>query len=163
MSVTLPGPLVEVLGLVGLDWPETDEDKVFELGGKWIELWNTAQSFASDSDGAVQLAFAGNKNDAIEAVQAYWRDHGAPAVMEPGAQAPLILGVGMMIFGVFVIALKIIFVVQLVILAIQIAQAIATAAPTFGASLLQIPIFRQLTRIALDLAQGKVIEKVLLA
>jgi len=35
---------------------------------------------------------------------------------------------------------------QLAILAVEIAQAVATAAPTFGASLAEIPIFQQLTR-----------------
>lgn len=159
----LPGALVTVLGLVGLDWPESDEDKIFELGKKWLELSGAAQQFAADTDNLMQVVSTGNVNDAIDAVQAYWKEHGAPAVMEPGAHAPFILGVGMFIFGIFVIVLKIIFVVQLVILAIQIAQAIATAVATFGASLLQIPIFRQLTRMALDLATDKVIEKVLFA
>ena len=43
-------------------------------------------------------------------------------------------------------ALKVAVIAQLVILAAEIAQALATAVPTFGASLAEIPIFQQLTR-----------------
>ena len=46
---------------------------------------------------------------------------------------------------------------QLVILAIEIAQAIAAAGPTFGASLAEIPIFQQLTRTVV----GNLIQEVL--
>jgi SH3-like domain-containing protein len=40
--------------------------------------------------------------------------------------------------------------VQLIILAVQIAIAIAQAAVTFGASLLQVPIFQQLARTVIS-------------
>lgn len=55
-------------------------------------------------------------------------------------------GAGLMICAAIVLALKIAVIVQLTLLAIQIAQAIATAGPTFGASLLEIPVFQTLTR-----------------
>jgi hypothetical protein len=53
-----------------------------------------------------------------------------------------------------VLALKISVIVQLVMLAIQIAQAIATAVVTFGASLLEIPIFKMITSMILDQLLG---------
>lgn len=53
------------------------------------------------------------------------------------------------------------YVVQLVMLACQIAQAIATAAVTFGASLLQLPIFKTITGIIVDQLIGMAIEMVL--
>lgn len=58
----------------------------------------------------------------------------------------MIAGVGLMICAVIVLCLKIMVIVQLIILAVQIAMAIAQAAVTFGASLVQIPIFQQLAR-----------------
>ena len=45
-----------------------------------------------------------------------------------------------------VLALKIAVIVQLAILAFQVAQAIATAVVTFGASLAEIPIFQIISR-----------------
>lgn len=56
-----------------------------------------------------------------------------------------------MICAGIVLALKVNVIVQLTLLAIQIAQAIATAAVTFGASLLEIPIFKKIiTGVIID-------------
>jgi hypothetical protein len=60
-----------------------------------------------------------------------------------------------------VVALKIAVVVQLAMLAVEIAQAIATAVPTAGASLLEIPIFKKITDILLDQALDLAINSVL--
>jgi hypothetical protein len=49
-----------------------------------------------------------------------------------------------------VLALKINVIVQLIMLAIEIAEALATAAPTFGASLAEIPIFKEITQLIID-------------
>jgi hypothetical protein len=45
-------------------------------------------------------------------------------------------------------------IVQLVLLAIEVAQAIATAVATLGASLLEIPIFREITKLIVDQIVG---------
>jgi hypothetical protein len=55
-----------------------------------------------------------------------------------------------MICSGVVLALKINVVVQLTLLAIEIAQAITTAVATFGASLLEIPIFKSITGLILE-------------
>lgn len=60
-----------------------------------------------------------------------------------------------------VLALKINVIVQLSILVIEIVQAIATAAVTFGASLAEIPIFKKLTDIAINLILSQAIEALL--
>jgi hypothetical protein len=51
--------------------------------------------------------------------------------------------------------------VQLTLLAIQIAQAVATAAVTFGASLLEIPIFKLITGALIDQLLNMATEAVL--
>jgi hypothetical protein len=58
----------------------------------------------------------------------------------------VLTGTGLMICGAIVLALKVAVIAQLAILAAEIVQAVATAAPTFGASLAEIPVFQQLTR-----------------
>jgi hypothetical protein len=52
-------------------------------------------------------------------------------------------------------------IVQLIILAVQIAIAIAQAAVTFGASLVQIPIFQQLARTVVGNLFQKAVFKLL--
>jgi hypothetical protein len=75
--------------------------------------------------------------------------------------AAVLTGTGLIICGAIVLALKIAVIVQLVVLAIEIAQAIATAAVTFGASLLEIPIFQQLARTIVGNLVQEVIWKLL--
>ncbi|MEE3920570.1 hypothetical protein V2I01_27060 [Micromonospora sp. BRA006-A] len=58
----------------------------------------------------------------------------------------MLLGAGLIICAAIVLALKIAVIVQLAILAFEVAQAIATAVVTFGASLAEIPIFQIITR-----------------
>jgi hypothetical protein len=60
-----------------------------------------------------------------------------------------------------VLALKINVIVQLTILLIEIIQAIATAAPTFGASLLEIPVFKKITDMAINLIISQAMEAIL--
>lgn len=72
-----------------------------------------------------------------------------------------IIGIGLIVAAGVVLALKIQVIVQLVLLAIQIAQAIATAVATFGASLLEIPIFKMITGMIIDQLIGMATDAVL--
>ncbi|WP_433650306.1 hypothetical protein ACQP2C_28230 [Micromonospora zamorensis] len=71
------------------------------------------------------------------------------------------IGAGLMVCAGIVLALKINVIVQLTLLAIQIAQAVATAAVTFGASLLEIPIFKLITGALIDQLLNMATEAVL--
>ena len=75
--------------------------------------------------------------------------------------ANILRGLSLTIAAGVVLALKVQVIVQLVMLAFQIAQAIATAAVTFGASLVQIPIFKTITGIIVDQLIGMAIDMVL--
>ena len=75
-----------------------------------------------------------------------WREHGGTKNLDIAANAGLAFGLGLFVYAAIVLVLKINAIIQLVFLAIAIAQAIAMAAATFGASLLQIPIVRQIVK-----------------
>jgi hypothetical protein len=147
MGLTLPGELVTVLGMIGYDWPTSDEEKLFELGQAWVRFADDVGQAATDINGAAQQVWADNHGDAIDAFQRWWGGEGnAPASLANGATGATVIGAGLIICATVVLALKIQVIVQLVILAIQVAQAIATAVATFGASLLEIPIFKLITQ-----------------
>ena len=78
-----------------------------------------------------------------------------------GSTAATLVGTGMMIVSGIVLALKIQVIIQLVTLAIQIAQAIATAVVTFGASLAEIPIFQQISSKFVGMLIDQVITQLL--
>ncbi|MEU5876586.1 hypothetical protein [Spirillospora sp. NPDC047279] len=151
MGLQLPGELIGLLGMLGYTWPEADESKLFELGGAWMAYGGTVQGIVADADTAAQQVWSGNKGEDIDAFKEAWSGEDAPTEMlRTAATSSMVVGGVFFLCAGVVLALKINVIVQLVILAIQIAQAIATAAVTFGASLLEIPIFKEITGMIID-------------
>jgi hypothetical protein len=150
MGLQLPGELVYVLGLIGLNWPEADEEKLFELGQSWLDFAGELDRTAGDADRTAARVWSANSGAAITAFQQDWADRGPAASLRVGGEAATMFGAGLMIYAAIVLALKINVIVNLVVLAAEIAEAVATAGPTFGASLLEIPVFQQLTRMIVE-------------
>ncbi|WP_019632905.1 hypothetical protein [Actinomadura atramentaria] len=151
MGLQLPGELISLLGMLGYTWPEADETKLFQLGSTWMDFSGTVRSIASDIDGAAQRVPSSNQGDDIEAFQKAWSEDDAPAsILGDAAMGATAVGAAFLICAGVVLALKIQVIVQLVMLAIEIAQAAATAVATFGASLAEIPIFKEITGMIID-------------
>ncbi|MDG4821380.1 hypothetical protein O7635_05865 [Asanoa sp. WMMD1127] len=162
MGLQLPGELVSLLGLLGYTWPEADEEKLFEMAQHWLELSGTVQTITAAAQGHGAAVLAANSGQAIMAFEGRFTGQDAPVNnLADGATAAQGVGLGLMVAATVVLALKINVIVQLVILAIQIAQAIATAAVTFGASLAQIPIFKMITSLVLDQLFGLAMDALL--
>jgi hypothetical protein len=162
VGLQLPGELVSLLGMLGYTWPEADEEKLFEMAQHWLELAGTVRTISTEAQGHGAAVVAANTSEAIAAFQGRWTGQDAPINnLTDGATAAQGVGLGLMVMAGVVLALKVNVIVQLVILAIQIAQAIATAAVTFGASLAQIPIFKMITSMILDQLFGLAMEALL--
>jgi hypothetical protein len=82
-------------------------------------------------------------------------------VLDGISTAGQVVGAGMMICAGIILALKISTITQLVTLAIEIAQAIASAVATFGASLAEIPIFEEISRRIIGELIQQVINKLM--
>jgi hypothetical protein len=151
VGLTLPGELVAALDLLGLSWPESDETALFELGQAWMQFAGTLDSTAGAADSAVAAVVSANQGEAVQAFDAWWRADGSPrSVIAPGSPAATALGAGLMLCAAVVLALKIQVIVQLILLVVQIATAIASAGPTFGASLAWIPIARAIAKLVIE-------------
>ncbi|GAB7045945.1 WXG100-like domain-containing protein [Catenuloplanes indicus] len=162
MGLQLPGELIDVLGMLGFTWPEADEERLFELGQSWLAAAGTIGSHVTAADGAAATAWQSNRGETITAFQTAWTAEDGPSARLQNAQTGAqIIGAGLMVCAGVVLALKINVIVQLTILAVQIAQAVATAVVTFGASLLEIPIFKILTQLVLDQLLGMAVDAVL--
>ncbi|MEU7843322.1 hypothetical protein AB0B39_20480 [Micromonospora sp. NPDC049114] len=147
MGLQIPGELRSLLDILGYTWPASDEQKLFELGQAWCEFSNEVAEFVQQAETAARNALTGNEGVDIEAFRAWWGQQESPIdSLQSNGTGAVVGGAGLMICAAIVLALKIAVIVQLTLLAIQIAQAIATAGPTFGASLLEIPVFQTLTR-----------------
>jgi len=162
MGMNIPGELADLLNELGYIWPKSDEEKLFELGGDWISFGSAVQQAADNADASARIAWTGNSGDAIQAFQKYWSDEkAASATTHAGADGSLAVGAALIVCAGVVLALKINVIIQLVALAIEIAEAIATAAPTFGASLLEIPVFKEITNRLMQLVINEAIEAIL--
>ncbi|TQJ23228.1 hypothetical protein FBZ33_3494 [Micromonospora sp. A202] len=160
MGIQIPGELSGLLNELGYVWPESDEERLFELGQAWIAFGAEADAVAADGTAAV-AALVGNEGMALEAFHGQWADpESASAVLQDLGFGARAVGAALLVCALVVLALKIV-IVQLTLLAISIAQAIATAAPTFGASLLEIPVFKKLVDIAIDFLIGQALEAIL--
>ena len=161
MGIQIPGELSGLLNELGYLWPESDEERLFELAQAWIAFGAEADAAATDATAAVAL-LAGNDGSALEAFRGQWSDSdSAAAVLQDLGFGARAVGAALLVCALVVLALKINVIVQLTLLAISIAQAIATAAPTFGASLLEIPVFKKLVDIAIDFLIGQALEAIL--
>lgn len=147
----LPGELVSLLSMLGYTWPEADEEKLFELGNRWTAYGGSLGASVQDLESAAQAVWQQNRGEAVAAFRKAWSDAEAPAAnLRDGADGATLIGVGLMVAAGIVLVLKINVIVQLVMLAIEIAEAIATAGPTLGASLLEIPIFKEITGLLIN-------------
>ena len=147
MGLEIPGELRSLLGVLGYSWPEADETALVEMGHAWMSFSGRLEAVLSDATSTATEVWTGHEGEAIASFQAWWDREDSPAkALMDGANAATLIGSGLMICGGIVLALKVAVIAQLAILAVAIAQAVATAVPTFGASLIEIPIFQQLTR-----------------
>ncbi|MEU8800538.1 hypothetical protein [Spirillospora sp. NPDC048819] len=162
MGMQLPGELISLLGMLGYTWPEGDETKLMEMGGTWISFGGGLQSASAGADAVAQGVWTANKGEDFEAFQKAWTDdEAASANIRDAGTDCMLVGAGLLIAGIIILVLKINVIIQLIILAIQIAQAIATAVVTFGASLLEIPIFKMITGAIIDQLLGMAVEALL--
>jgi hypothetical protein len=162
MGMTLPGELVTFLNILGYNWPQGDEEKLFKMGERWMGFSGTLDKVTDGGHKAASGVWEQNQGANIQAFSDHFNAEDGPTkVLKNGSTASTLVGAGMIVVAGIVLALKINVIVQLVILAVETAQAIATAVVTFGASLAEIPIFQQISRAIVGELINQVIMQVL--
>ncbi|MCO6011600.1 hypothetical protein NE236_42285 [Actinoallomurus purpureus] len=162
MSLMIPGELANLLNDLGYIWPKSDEDKIVQLGGHWMDHGGKVSGHAQNAHIATAGVWEKNQGEAINAYKAKWEhDKSAVNVATNGGTGAHVIGIGLFVCAGIVLALKINVIVQLTILLVEIIEALATAAPTFGASLLEIPVFKKIADMAINLIINLAMEAVL--
>ncbi|MGK5742709.1 hypothetical protein [Micromonospora sp. URMC 103] len=162
MGLEIPGELADLLNELGYTWPKSDETQLFALGQQWIQFAGTLGEVGQEADAAVRSALTGNRGADIDAFQAKWSgDEAGRQVLAEGMTGAQAIGATLIVCAGIVLALKINVIVQLTILAVEILQAVLTAPETFGASLLEIPVFKKLTDMAINFLISQALEVVL--
>ena len=161
MGLELPGYVTEPLSWIGMTWPEADEDKLFESGQTWLNYGASLRSQAQQANSIAQKIPAEHQGEAVDQFTQWWNaDDGPGKNLDENAAAAELIGAGLIVMAGITLALKIAYIAQLVILAIEVAQAIATAFFSFGATTAEIPGFIAATRAICREALNKVISMV---
>lgn len=161
-SLTIPGQLADLLNMLGYTWPKSKEGQMFELGQEWMDFGGKLKQIHGQTVPHAETVTLENMGADIEAFKKKWMDKDAGAkVVEDGGTGAMVVGGGLFVAAGLVLALKIAVIVQLTILAIQIASAIAAAAATFGASMAWIPVAKKIASMAIELAIDQVINALL--
>ncbi|MFI5531908.1 hypothetical protein ACIA8O_25585 [Kitasatospora sp. NPDC051853] len=133
MGVVLPDELAWVLDLIGINWPNVDEDDYREMADALREFASDIDTGVADAHGAVQEMLGSNAGLAVQAFEAHWGKISGThlhQLAEGGRLVAVCLdGVAVVIEGA-----KIAAVVQLGILAAEVIAAQAAAPFTFGLS-----------------------------
>lgn len=152
MGIDLPPELAGLLNDLGYTWPEVDEGDLFDLGQKWMTFAGTLGDIHGDAQAVAKQVISANSGSDIDSFMGKWEhEHAAPAVLRDGATGAQIVGAALMICAAVVLGLKVNVIVQLITLLMEIVSAIAEAVPTLGASLLEIPVFKELTGMLINL------------
>lgn len=149
MGVTLPSELVWVLGLLGLDWPNADEDKFRAAASAYRQTATEVDHARTRGDTATQRLVAGNSGAHVDALAAHWgrvsEDHLGRLVELLHLSADGLDGLALVVEGA-----KAAVVIQLGVLAGELAAAAASSIVTFGLSDAAALAATQLTRVAVS-------------
>jgi hypothetical protein len=166
MSVMLPGDLVFVLNLIGFNWPTADEDKLRQSAQHWREYASELEHVTADTSRILDQVVADNSGESIDALEQHWRDFAEH--LRRGHDAAETVAEVLDDFALVVEGLKVAVLVQLGILAGELAATTGAAFLTFGVAEAAAPeeigitqlIMRGLSREAIQKAERMVAEKV---
>lgn len=149
MGVTLPSELVWVLGLLGLDWPNADEDRFRAAASAYRQDADAIEHARTRGDLATRGLVAGNSGAHVDALAANWgrvsEEHLGRLVEMMRLTADGLDGLALVVEGA-----KAAVVVQLGVLAGELAAAAASSIVTFGLSDAAALAATQLTRVAVS-------------
>ena len=162
MGLQIPDELAGLLKEMGYNWPESDEEKMYQLGQSWLDFAGTTEQTAQDATTAVGTLPESNTGTAMSSFWAQWdKDDSVIEALHDATTGAKVLGGALIVCAAVVLVLKINVILQLTKLAIEIAMALAAAAATYGASLARIPVAKKLSEYAINILIDKAVETVL--
>lgn len=159
MGMMLPSGLVWVLDLIGVNWPDIDEDDLRSGADELRSIASELGSNTGDAKNAVTAMLDGNSSESLELFDAMWSklaDGHLPQMQE----AMGLFADGLDASAVLVVGLKVGAIAQLVALAAEIIADQAAAPFTFGLSEAAIPVEIAATRLITKQLVKRVVDTV---
>ena len=162
MGIQLPSEVRQILSIIGFNFPEGDETKLLSLGQNWTSLSGQLSGHVQTANSAATAVWNTNRSEMVDAFQAKWNGDASPVKrLTQGGTGADIVGAGVMVCAGIVLALKVNVIVQATLTLIAIAEAIAAAFVTFGATAALIAVLREALKRLLDWLLNQAIGKVL--
>ncbi|MEU5386229.1 WXG100-like domain-containing protein [Kitasatospora cineracea] len=133
MGVVLPDELAWVLDLIGVNWPNVDEDEFREMADSLRSFAEEIDNGNTDSLRAVQRMVSENVGPATDAFAAHW-DKISGKHLHNLAEGGRLLATGLDGAAIVITGAKVAAIAQLVIMATEVIAAQAAAPLTFGLS-----------------------------
>jgi hypothetical protein len=167
MGIVLPDALAWVLNLIGIDWPNIDEDQLKSAATELRTISGELKGNTGDAQSDIAQMLGANSSQSLELFEALWNKVAAGHLPQL-AEGMNLLADGLDVSAVVVIGLKVAAIAQLAILAAEIIADQAAAPFTFGASEAAIPveteatsqIVKQIVKNAVDQVEQQLISAV---
>ena len=134
----LPGPVVNFLNIIGIDWPYINEDSLHQFATLVREFKTAVEQTHQDATQVVAKIAQAHQGASTEQMSSGWAELSNRHVTEI-LDASSVVADALDAWAVFVVAQKIEAIGQLIELATGYFAAIAAAPETFGASLAALP------------------------
>jgi hypothetical protein len=133
MGIVLPDEVAWVLDLIGVEWPNVDEDELRSIADDLRGLAEELKGHNGDAKSDIASMLGVNSSESLELFNALWTKI-ADGHLEQLGEGLSMLGTGLDIAAMVVVGLKLAAIVQLVFLAAELIADQAAAPFTFGAS-----------------------------
>ena len=155
MGVVLPSELAWVLGLIGIQWPNIDEDELKAAAAELRQLSQELTGHAGDAKADIEAMLGVNSAESLQLFEALWKKISDGHLQQLG-QGLELLGTGLDGAALVVTGMKLAAIVQLAVLAAEVIADQLAAVETLGASealaAAQTAITRTLVKQLLDQA-----------
>lgn len=164
MGIVLPSALAWVLNLIGINWPNVDEDQLKNAASELRTISSELTSNTGDAQAQIEQMLGANSSQSLQLFQALWNKVAKGHLPQLGEGMNL-LADGLDVSAVVVIGLKVAAIAQLAMLAAEIIADQAAAPFTFGASEAAIPaeteVTSQIVKQILDNAVNQIEQQLL--
>ena len=131
MSIELPGPVVDFLGIIGVNWPQVNEDSVREFAGHVRDFASNMEGTHSSASSTISQMNAAYSGSSYEALVEAW-GHMSNSHMQDLIEACGVVATALDVAADAIIAMKGEAIAQLVVMAATFVADQAAAVLTFG-------------------------------
>jgi hypothetical protein len=156
--MVLPDALAWVLNMVGIDWPNIDEDELRSTADSMRQIAEDLTSNSGDADSQVKQMLSNNSSESMELFEALWNKLSGSHVPQM-AQGMKVAAGALDAGAVIVVGMKVAAIAQLAILAAEIISDQVEAAFTFGASEALIPVQTVATREIMKTIEKQIVDQ----